>query len=1110
MTGPAGTTLTIAVLVLTLVAPAVVPITRALRRGRGRDGLPRWPDDWAARGDYLTRSLPAGPGAAWPRGPVAKLRHAIAVWYWYVQGRFWPRKSELGLYGALTPHALLGSGALRLGTLYPENAFERAHPLQVWLPFDVHKAHFALVGPTNARKTTTLGYCAAFYTAYHQQSLVVNDVKLPTEYFAAFAAHWRRQGRHVLNINPWTRGEALAIEPVHAATREQLDIIVEAILNASGQGAAKQRSTGGGDGTNAVFEQWAQQLLRALVVFLRYLPRRACALPTLYRLLSMGAKPVIEMVRWIEETYPSFDATRDAVERLLRATDAELEAETVLDDGSGTPRHPDTAAALVLIDRSGHEIQEWLRECRARVAHKHGRLGALINLTAPEWHAELASLQDRYDTRARWFRETVQSLGTIFDQPDTTFHNIVAFALNGVRFFQYEEMQAAFARPEADLRDVVRRPTLCVIGAPTAKADVGAAFVSSVCWQLILNHVKTRGAEPDYDATTAVHVVGLLDEMPAAGVRKLAEELAIIRSAGMSLIGIYQSDGQGVEHYGEAAWETSLDNFTNAAVLYSTAGTAAKRAAERVGEAIIVKRTRSGNSGAGGGSTGWSDTRERVRRMSDNDITNIDVNGRSLGSRAGIFTGKKHPAFIFQQIPYYEDTFLLERMLATRDAAGTWRLPVDRVPFRRAPQFRVTNPQKRAEDPWEFVRSTRGDRVVDAHAVDALRETVDFLAPPTHRVLYEDGPFNVDLAAIGVRSLVTADALRAKLEARANPRAPSPAGVAPATPLTRSDDDTGAGPSSAYSYFPIVRDLLASPAARPSHPFLVQAPLEPRRYGWREAGGVLVDALNGGALVVPAPRASPALDGAVPFEEYLAAGMHHALDIPTWVFYWAPNPDVSPWPDGAALQHALAGAVRRVDAAGGIPIYGPLWTLLLGLERTVPVGAVDGLMHTLETARDRIVAATPLAPLAAAPSLAAISGTLPKQYAAQLSSRWAESRTMLYELLPEPLDDSTALFAFGAGLLLDLAALGRASLLDVACLATPTLIPPADLMQSIERQGYSSFLRTQLLDVLEHDGPGQLAAAIGRDAARGAGARRLEEAVRAYDLEASVRTILLG
>lgn len=207
--------------------------------------MPQWPEDWAPRREYLTGVLPprasgatvtnvwvearAHPGRA-AATVLTETRAAVQRARWAGERRTW--KAKNGYIATPDSRRMRGTGAVRLGVLQPANARERKAPLQLWVPREQFWRHVLIMGPTGAGKTTTLIYGVLYYSAYSPCSVFTVDVKLPGELTRKFVRHWRRCGRDVVAFAPWTPLETLAFEPVWAATRSDIDLIVDGIISA--------------------------------------------------------------------------------------------------------------------------------------------------------------------------------------------------------------------------------------------------------------------------------------------------------------------------------------------------------------------------------------------------------------------------------------------------------------------------------------------------------------------------------------------------------------------------------------------------------------------------------------------------------------------------------------------------------------------------------------------------------------------------------------------------------------------------------------------------------------------------------------------------------------
>lgn len=1022
------------------VVVALIPSwMRATRRRAALDLMPRWPDDWPDYGEIFTWRRPRNPRRPWHTDGGAWLPWLVDLLYWTPVRLLTFRGGQNGLLAVPNGAYVIGAGAIRIGRLPGRNWIERLSPLEVWMPRQVAYRHFALAGPTGAGKTTTLGIAVPFYAAYSGQSVVINDVKLENgggEYFAWFVDHWRRLGCQAIQFNPWAGNESLGLEPIFTATREEIDLIVAALTK-----AGKPAKSGDGGGNSAFFDNAGKQLLTGLILAARYLPRRYCSLPTVYRVLSMGARAVVELWAHIEKTYPSLTDVELACNALMEVPEAQLEAALVMPDGTKVPRTTEVTQALALADRAGMDIQAWLRDARTAYWVDGQRSGPR---RGPEWDQRMRDLGQRYHRRRQDWEITVREMGTLFDQPmEPTLANIAMTALNTMSSFKAPELQRAFSRPEFQIVDVVRTPTIFVIGSPQAKEEVGGKFVGSMCWQLLLNRVYERSRDPSYNSATAIDVVGLMDEMPALGLESLARLLATIRSYRAPMLGIYQSDNQLKQGYGED-YGTVLDNYVGQATLFSSAGETAKRTADRVGEATILKRQRSTNyqgiAGTGSSGGSMSASAERVPRMTQSDVTEMRVNGRSMGETAAVSTSKDRPPFLFFQIPWWEDAVIRRGMQATfSPASGRYRLPENRTPFFRHPLYQVENPAKEPYEAWIYARTPSGEKIPDAHAHDPYRDTVDYIAPPVAPVFFDwDTPGFVP-SELGLTP-VTAESLQATLTQKLQKGAPNPTPT-PAKPSTpKPSGSTGSAGSAGSAgksvptedlrlHFGTIKALVDSDVGFPQHPTMPMLLFEDRRYGFREVAEGILAAERERVLCAPegALPGVPSTAMRWPLEWWLAQGFQTALDFASWLFMWLRHPLLGTT-EVEQAQATIGNTCAILDhLTAGIAAPPHLWGPLLDAADEATPAMRTAALAFLESARDRMGRArTP----------------------ETLVALWADVRAEVADLVSD--DPAIRLSATDAVLLVlvevivDFAALSRATWLDLQAFGDPKKTSPEE------------------------------------------------------------------
>jgi type IV secretory pathway TraG/TraD family ATPase VirD4 len=1090
-------------------------LSRASKRRKAIALMPRWPDDWPDYGEFLSGRLPGWtwlpplrgiPVSAWPgvlgrwllqlvtmgvRPPDLTFRGVarwlVDVFYWGPRRLHW--RAPGGFYALPSGRYAMGTAAARLGLLQPRNWLERKCPLEIWMPRDMLYRHFGLAGPTGSGKTTTLGIALPFYAAYGNQTVIINDVKLANggaEYFAWFVDHWRRHGRAAYNFNPWTPDETLACEPIHAATREQVDIIVAALIKAAKSGKGADSGTTGFE----FFNNAARQLLTALVLGLRYAPRRYCSLPTLFRVTAMGARAITEFLADITAHYPPLETTEAAIRRLLDVPDAQLEAAWLAADGARQQRADDVTTALAVVDRSGYEIQQWVAEARRTLWHRGERIAAPEDVGDVRWKV----LRQLYHHRHAAFEEAIGNLGTVIEQPEQTFANIIMTMQNALSPFQAADVQRAFARPEFFLADVVNQPSLFIIGAPQAKWDVGAKFTATMFWNLVINLVYERGRNAAIDHTRNVDVLALMDEMPALGLESLAQVLATVRSYKMGVLGVFQSDHQLKEGWGDN-YGTVLDNMVQAATLFGSGGETAKRTAERAGKAVMLKENRSTSTqGMGfnmaGNSTSVATTAERVERMTEQDVTEMRVNGRTQGDKTAIFTGKNAAPFLFSQIPWWDDPVIRDYLDASfHPSRGQWKLPENRHPFIRAPWFEVENPRRKSrEEPWVFRTDATGQRIPDAHAHDKYRDTVDLIAPhPDGTTLYELRDSVFDPTELGITP-VTTEHLQATVAKKLGQQAAVPA-AAPAPKPTAGSTSAPVGTAALRTHLAVLDELLESDAGLPNYTPMPALNWEDRRHSWYEIAESIQRAECERHYVIPkGPVPGLHLEvETVNLEWYMANAVHSVLDFPSFVFKWVKKPGVAP-STPAEVQAVIANACDLHEhLAGGIAASPLVWGPYLELADVAPAGVRDALRRCLDRVRDRLAAAT-------APEV--------------LVSIWADVRGELMEVVPPDLDATVARLFVHAEALVDYGTLTRAQHLDLQRFGDDAQSALPQFTAFLASNQYLMPAREAIRAQMENGA--ELRTAIERYPHRKAAAARLSDAVAHYRALEEVHTALRG
>ena len=1063
--------------------------------------MPQWPHDFPSRKTFLLRAPPTGPVSTFTiRGALSRLKasdrtvatviRTVAAAaprrlkevvlelpgtiYWGWQRRSWSTVN--GYIAARSSSQLWGTGALRIGILHPQNWLERRYPMQVWIPRKDIFRHVGVIGPTGAGKTTTLSIAVPWIAATAGQSVVMNDVKEPCEFFPWMVDWWRSWGRTTINFAPHTPAETLCCELLHSARRDELDIIAEALLAAdSGQESGATQSGG-----NKFFEDAGKQFVAGLMRMFRFAPRRYCNLPVLFKIVAMGGKALVECAARLEsympevplaDTPPSADGRwpseaerhkweelRDACRIVVGTPANALEADGVhARTHRGTRTNAGLRAALEIVDRAGYDIHCWVRDARAAVWARAEEMTP--HPVRPDWGTSVwkdreATLERLWRARVREWRDLMGALGTTFRQPETTFENIVMATQNSLKMFADDMVATAFSRPEFDFRTVAQSPTLFIVGAPLSRGSAGR-FIASVFSKLVINTVFSRREKtPD--------VILLQEEAPTLKDKDLPQTLAVVRSNGGALMVIAQSDTQWKALMGEHAG-TIDENLVNQIALKGTKGETAKRIAERFGVALVEKKSRSRNHGSdqSGGST--STSIERVDRMTVNDVTDVCVNGESLGPYGAMACGTAVEPFFFTLMPYWTDPVIVSTLKCAPDAHGRLRPRENHAPYHRVKRTQLRalthydgssvlapDAYGRPMPQFEEILGSDGAPLLDPHAVDPMRDTVDFIEPPTRPTFYELDTVTLDvddLLALGITPTTgkTLQEILERREAAARkgggkakasaedppPAASSSAGVGRGTPAPATASDPGVNGMRPRAWGWVYRGMLALESSYPlTNPAMPWVEWDEGRRGWIDIATKLAEARLAGPLGGPPIVVRPGVTGssmvslsetemAAPLAVYLFLSAHIALDLVSWTNHHLRRAEYHKHPPSMARQ-LIHEVLTELDAyCNGIQAPEVLLTLWMTSGQAIAPLICRAMDHALEAVRDQLGTATT---------------------ADDLAQQWAAARAQWYELAGDPQTPHTPEVAWRFALaecLTDFGALSRATFLDFLAVTDP-------------------------------------------------------------------------
>lgn len=671
----------------------------------------------------------------------------------------WPKPKELftknlnddSRYIAVSTKEALGSGAYRLGRLYPRSRlgqFVVKHvpassylfgglrewllkrlTYEVWVNRDNRMQHVAIMGPTGKGKSTKFAIPAIALGAWEENtSYFIIDVKTP-QIIRTFAGLYRKMDKRkqVLFVDPWSIDESLGFEPLWRATPEEKDIISNVIATYSPSGQEVQES-----GNSEFFNIQATRTIRGLLDLAQYWPRRFVNLPCVQQLVAAGGNSIVAAYKNAPSLQPSLEATVQSAVSVARAT-----PEAIRNHEGNKEIHE----ALDVLDRSGFDIVAAVKKMRSYYEqHKLGKLtDEEFAIREEEFQKHIKST---YEYRQQELKRLIDSKGEFINMPDDTRNSVVATVANKLDYFAVPNIARIFSEDELQVDTLVKRPCLMVIGAPMAKLEVGSMFVASIMSNLATNAVFQRGyAIEKGEIENPVDVFMILDEFPQLNIRSAPRALATFRGFRCGLFLVYQDRGQLRKLYGDGELTNIETNCVHKVLLQGSHEDVAKHYADAIGDVPILKRSESGSSGE----KSVSVSVERVPLMTLRDVKDMALNGEARKDMA-LSVGSQVPAFPLLPIPYFEDP-MLRKLLGMKRAINKKGMPwqwKERWSMKHDQNSKFINRRPRDHyDPYEQIVNFLIGRPTEAIEVDGKIKR--------EKVYYELMEPILDLDAIGAR-----------------------------------------------------------------------------------------------------------------------------------------------------------------------------------------------------------------------------------------------------------------------------------------------------------------------------------------------------------------------
>lgn len=636
----------IPLLVLAFVVGVVlgVLITNMVRRigekNKIKNAMPRYPRDW-------------------PKDHEIFVKHESQKGYFKTTGR---QVVENKKY----------AGAVRLGRLYPKREWFKLIPEdvwpfsrlreavirwtapEVWIPYKRRFEHFAIFGSTGGGKSTGWAIPTLAYGAFEENtSYLAIDVKSP-ELVRLFSRLYKNARKEILFFDPWSPDETLAFEPIWRANPTLLNQLAETITTYSSSGTKVEHS-----GNSEFFAEAAKRVMRGLLELAQFWPRRFCNLPCIQQLVAAGFEKVQQAFQYAPSLLPQADEVVRAAKKVVEATEEELRRLPRSED-------PELSAALEVLDRAGYVTAVLVRQMRDYHArHRNGIVSDTEYTRA--WEEFEIELREECERRKQQLEKLIESQGEFLDMPDETKGSVMSTLTNKIAYFSDENIAKAFSRDELDLRALIERPCLMLIGAPLAMREIGSMFVGSILTNLSIAWVFERGAaiQRGVKGVWEGGVFFLLDEFPQLNVRNASMILATFRGFKAGLQIIYQDRGQLKTLYKEDVTNVEA-NLVNQAMLPGAHPETCEHYIKSIGEVLIPKKSES--SVEGESKKNVSVSFERVRRLEPSDLHDGRLNGE-IKKKIAFSVGHLTPAFPIMPVPFWEDPFLRKVLAMQRRVA---------------------------------------------------------------------------------------------------------------------------------------------------------------------------------------------------------------------------------------------------------------------------------------------------------------------------------------------------------------------------------------------------------------------------------------------------------
>jgi hypothetical protein len=686
------------------VGGVVVSMMKAAsERSMTRNSLPRYPKDWPSTKEMFTRD----PNAL----------------YGYLEAT-----------GKQVIKSKAHSGAVRIGRLYPGTEWFRYVPevwpltrlrewvlrattKEIWIPLAKRLQHFAIIGPTGMGKSTRWALPALVYGALEEgTAYLAIDVKSP-QFVRMFARLYKAAGKDVLFFDPWSIEETLAYEPLWRASSEQLNTLAAVINGYSISPGETQQS-----GNSEFFSEAARRVLRGTLELATFWPRRYCNLPCVQQLVVAGFEKVEEAFRQAPGLQPAFADIRAAADVVIAAPSSELRK---------LPRSgsQDLTRALEVLDRSGYKTAYYVRQMRRYAAAR--KSGSMPEHEYAKVYEEFVQeLEVEAERRRHQLQKLLESQGEFLDMPAETKGSVMSGLTNKVSWFSDANVARAFSQDELDIKAIVERPCLLLVGAPMARLEVGSLFVASIVTNLAIKAVFQRGAaiEAGSDKVWKGKTFFLLDEFPQLNIKKASQVLATFRGFLGGLMIIYQDRSQLKTVYRDDAPNVE-GNCVHGVLLGGAHIETCELYEKGFAEVPVVTRSISGGQGD---KKSISESVQEKRLMNKADIHDMRINGEKKDG-AALSIGSSAPYFPIIPVAFWDDPIIRKLLNMKRKVIKNgpffwnwmdrWDVPIDNTQ-------RYVHRRKRTREPND---------PVSARIADPFGQYLDYLiGKPKERVVRGD------------------------------------------------------------------------------------------------------------------------------------------------------------------------------------------------------------------------------------------------------------------------------------------------------------------------------------------------------------------------------------